>query len=172
MCSDPGNLVVLVVDDDPEVENLLRVVLTLRGCETLAASDGDEAVCVARNYRDTIHLLVTDVLMPRKMNGIELAARLVSERPGIRVVLMCGYMLHSCEIERAKLPLLPKPFILEQLYEIIDQALKAAPPTPESFRERVCPAIEHDLLGGSRNDEGGRPGAVARSPRARAAERA
>lgn len=150
MCSCPGNLVVLIVDDDPEVESFLRVILTLRGYETLAASDGAEALRVARNHDGRVDLLLTDVQMPGKMNGVQLAVRLISERPGIRVVLTSGLL--SDQIACANLPFLPKPFTHVELYEIIDQVLEAAPPLPRAFHPKR-PLGEHGLVRRSRNHE-------------------
>lgn len=119
------NPVILVVDDAPELVELLRIVLAVRGYELLGANDGDEALRVARNYDGPIDLLITDVEMPGKMNGVQLAMRLAKERPEIRVVLMSGWVQDPDEIQHTNLPFLRKPFTPTEVYSIIEEALEA-----------------------------------------------
>src|SRR5450755_2542014 len=73
-----------LVEDEPMVRRLARTVLQDAGYRVLDAGEGDEASSFAREHRNSIHLLVTDVVMPR-MSGPELAGRLVRECRGMKV---------------------------------------------------------------------------------------
>jgi CheY-like chemotaxis protein len=81
---------VLLAEDDAAVREALRRSLEARGFEVLAARHGEEALALCRGHTGPIHLLLTDVVMPR-IGGRELAARLRAERPGIRVLYLSGY---------------------------------------------------------------------------------
>ena len=80
----------LVAEDEDGVRELAVETLERRGYRVLAASSGEEALKIANAYDGTIHLLISDVVMPG-MKGPELADRLRVLRPGIRVLLMSGY---------------------------------------------------------------------------------
>ena len=81
---------ILVVDDIDGVRDLIREVLEMDGFEVLQAEDGKAALQVARQHPGPIHVLLTDVVMPR-MGGKVLADQLLQERPDVRVVFMSGY---------------------------------------------------------------------------------
>src|SRR5437870_2134744 len=84
-----GNETVLVVEDEPAVLTLSRRALEAQGYVVLAASDAAAALRVVERHGGTIHLLLTDVVMPG-LSGRELADRLAAHRPGIRVLYMSG----------------------------------------------------------------------------------
>ena len=86
-----GSETVLLAEDEPGVRNLAAHVLRSQGYTVLEAANGVEAVHVAEKHSQDIHLLLTDVVMP-KMSGIELAHQLKSMRPDIRVLFTSGYM--------------------------------------------------------------------------------
>jgi signal transduction histidine kinase len=85
-----GTETVLVVEDESAVLALSRRALEAQGYVVLAASDAPSALRIVERYGGTIHLLLTDVVMPG-MSGRELADRLAAQRPGIRVLYMSGY---------------------------------------------------------------------------------
>jgi two-component system cell cycle sensor histidine kinase/response regulator CckA len=81
---------VLLVEDDELVRMAARRILETEGYQVLEAANGAEARALAEGFEGTIHLLLTDVVMPR-MNGRDLAIALRAARPGIKVVYVSGY---------------------------------------------------------------------------------
>lgn len=85
-----GSETVLVVEDEAPVRALACQILSDRGYRVLDAPNGDEALRIADTFVGTIHVLVTDVVMPG-MNGRELAAALEKKRRGLKVLFISGY---------------------------------------------------------------------------------
>jgi two-component system, cell cycle sensor histidine kinase and response regulator CckA len=85
-----GNETILVVEDEEALREVARRILHAAGYDVLTAKDGDEAIELCAGYADDIHLLLTDVVMPR-MSGRVLAERLVGARPTLQVLYMSGY---------------------------------------------------------------------------------
>jgi two-component system, cell cycle sensor histidine kinase and response regulator CckA len=83
--------VVLLVEDESAVRSLARRVLAERGFRVLEASTGPTALEIWKLHRDEIDLVLTDIVMPDGMNGLELAQRLLAEKPGLRVIYTSGY---------------------------------------------------------------------------------
>jgi two-component system cell cycle sensor histidine kinase/response regulator CckA len=81
---------ILLVEDEEAVRNLCRAVLESRGYTVLEARDGKEGLSIAQSYDGTIHLLLSDLIMPRA-SGREIAEELGSVRPEMRVLFMSGY---------------------------------------------------------------------------------
>ncbi len=108
-----GNETVLLVEDEQAVRNLAARVLREQSYHVLEASDGNEALLLAENHREErIHILVTDVVMPQ-MGGRELADRLRTLRPGIKVLFTSGYtdnaIVHHGALDHG-VEFLQKPF--------------------------------------------------------------
>jgi signal transduction histidine kinase/ActR/RegA family two-component response regulator len=85
-----GTETVLVAEDEEAVRALAVQSLERNGYQVIASASGEEAITLAATFDGTIHLLLTDVVMPG-MKGPELAARLRALRPGLKVLLMSGY---------------------------------------------------------------------------------
>jgi len=85
-----GTETVLVVEDEAPVRSVARQVLERHGYTVLEAPSAEAALDIATRYSGTIHLLLTDVVMPG-LNGRELASRLATMRPDARVIFMSGY---------------------------------------------------------------------------------
>src|SRR5262245_44575131 len=81
--------VILLAEDEGVVRNLVRLMLSKEGYAVLTANDGQEALEICAKFADPIHLLLTDVNMPR-MNGMELAERVREHRPETKIVIMSG----------------------------------------------------------------------------------
>jgi CheY-like chemotaxis protein len=84
-----GDIVVLVVDDEPVVRAYVARTLTLAGLEVAVARDGREALRLVAEGLVRPTVVVTDIEMP-EMTGIELAARLLALRPRLRIVMTTG----------------------------------------------------------------------------------
>ena len=80
---------ILVVEQDDAVRALAREVLRRHGYDVLEARHGVDALRLAERHRDPIHVLITDVVTPH-VNGREVAERLVSSRPGMKVLFLSG----------------------------------------------------------------------------------
>jgi two-component system cell cycle sensor histidine kinase/response regulator CckA len=85
-----GTETILLVEDEEIVRNLTRTILTRRGYHVLEAERGSDACLLCKSHLEPIHLLLTDVIMP-KMNGRELYRQLRESRPDLRVLFMSGY---------------------------------------------------------------------------------
>jgi two-component system cell cycle sensor histidine kinase/response regulator CckA len=85
-----GTETILLVDDDEPVRLVVRAILQKNGYCVIEASNAGEALLHAETHPGFIHLLVTDVVMP-KMSGPVLAQRLAASRPGMKVLCMSGY---------------------------------------------------------------------------------
>jgi two-component system cell cycle sensor histidine kinase/response regulator CckA len=119
---------VLLVEDEPGVRGLAVEVLRKAGYDVLEAARGDEALDIATRHRHTIHLLLTDVVMPG-MSGRQLWEQLSACRPDTKVLFMSGYtddavVRHG--IRDVGLPFLQKPFSLTALVGAVSRALDAA----------------------------------------------
>jgi CheY-like chemotaxis protein len=85
-----GSETILVVEDEPALRELIGEILVDAGYTVLAAGDGEQGLALARSHPQAVHMLLTDVVLPR-MSGREVAARLRLERPGVAVLYMSGY---------------------------------------------------------------------------------
>src|SRR5262249_52717129 len=81
---------ILLIEDEDTVRNLASQVLRMHGYRVLEARHAAEALKIAESHDDVIHLMLTDVVMP-KMNGRQLAENLAPLRPGMKVIYMSGY---------------------------------------------------------------------------------
>jgi two-component system cell cycle sensor histidine kinase/response regulator CckA len=92
--SHAGNETILLAEDEEIVRNLAHHSLNLYGYVVLDAASAGEAMLIAEQHDGPIHLLLTDVVMPR-VNGKELAELMASLRPDMRVLYMSGYTNQS-----------------------------------------------------------------------------
>jgi two-component system, cell cycle sensor histidine kinase and response regulator CckA len=81
---------VLIVEDDPGIRSLARIALQSYGYTVLEAADGHEGLQVGLNHAGPIHLLTTDVVLPR-LSGREVAEQLRAARPDLKVLYVSGY---------------------------------------------------------------------------------
>ena len=133
-----GSETVLVVEDEAGVRELACQFLRVKGYDVLEAEGGVEALQVAGRHSGPIHLLLSDMVMPR-MSGGELATKLKAIRPGVRVAFMSGYSEFSrgdLGKEFPEAPVLQKPFSPASLVEIVREALaRPSNPTPREASE-------------------------------------
>ncbi|PKN45444.1 MAG: hypothetical protein CVU59_09065 [Deltaproteobacteria bacterium HGW-Deltaproteobacteria-17] len=108
---------VLLVEDEKAVLKIEQKMIEKLGFTVIATSDADEAVRICRTFPDTIHLLVTDVVMP-KTGGLQLAEDIRKLRPGIRVLFMSGYseeILDPGRLPEGEGHFIQKPFTVDGL---------------------------------------------------------
>jgi len=116
--------VILVADDSALARNLVGLMMQHEGHMVLSAADGQEGLDLSRKYIGTIDLLITDTEMPR-MSGTDLCARLLEERPGIKVLVMSGSDLSGLVSRDGTLSFLHKPFDGEAVRERVRTILAA-----------------------------------------------
>ena len=126
-----GSETILLVEDEDAVRRASAEFLTLHGYTVLEARDGLDALAVAKDYGSTIHLVVTDVVMPN-ISGGQLAKELKSRRPEAKVLFVSGYagkIVMEHKAVNLETNFLQKPFTLKQLSSKIREALTQVPPS-------------------------------------------
>lgn len=107
-----GSETILIVEDEVALRTLLSRFFRLYGYEVLEARDGSEALTACQQHQGPIHIMLTDVVMPR-MNGSELAERLTPLHPEMQVFFMSGYTDSDLApygvLDPSKI-IIPKPF--------------------------------------------------------------
>ena len=120
-----GTETILLVEDDEGVRNLVREVLENYGYRVLEATDGPKALSIGESYIQTIHVILTDVVMPG-MSGRAVADRLANSRPEMKVLFMSGYP-DDAIVQHGVLdpdtPFIEKPFTPEVLARKIREVL-------------------------------------------------
>jgi len=118
----------LLVEDEASVRQASGQFLTRSGYHVLEASDGEDAVRASREYAGPIHLMITDVVMPR-LGGPRLAERLAEERPDMAVLFVSGYAENTV-LKHGKINVgtrfLQKPFSLKALGSEVRQVLEGS----------------------------------------------
>ncbi|OGP95557.1 MAG: hypothetical protein A2157_16500 [Deltaproteobacteria bacterium RBG_16_47_11] len=122
-----GNETILVVEDEEGVRKLAVRILQRQGYKVLEASDGGEASILCDQHGGTIHLLLTDVVLPA-MSGRKFAENLLSMRPEMRVLYMSGYTDNAIAahgVLEEGLNYIQKPFtvgrLLRKVREVLDK---------------------------------------------------
>jgi len=120
-----GNETVLIVEDEEEVRKIAMAILRRQGYKVLEAPQGGDAFLICEKYEGPIHLMLTDVVMPR-MDGMELAQRLLSMRPEMKVIYMSGYadnaILRHGFLEEG-VDYIQKPFTVSRLARKVREVL-------------------------------------------------
>jgi PAS domain S-box-containing protein len=124
----PGHETILLVEDEPAILRLTRVMLERQGYVVLEARTPEEAIEVAGRHAGSIDLLMTDVVMPG-MNGRALANNLLSMRPKLKRLFMSGYtadiIAHHGVLEEG-VHFIQKPFSADGLAAKVREALESA----------------------------------------------
>jgi two-component system, cell cycle sensor histidine kinase and response regulator CckA len=130
-----GTETILLVEDQDEVRRVAQEILTRHGYHVIAAQNAGEALLSCERHPRTIHLMLTDVVMPQ-MSGRELAVRLETIRPEMKVLYMSGYtdnaIVHhgilDSGIAYVQKPLVPD-MLARRVREVLDQGSpRSSPP--------------------------------------------
>ncbi|HRD46473.1 MAG TPA: PAS domain-containing protein [Caulobacter sp.] len=117
---------VLLVEDDPQVGALVETMLRELGHEVDLATNAEAALTLLGGTSE-FNLMLTDVVMPGDLTGVDLAHRAVTLRPGLPIVLSSGYTGEALtSAEEAPWPVLRKPYTLEGLAKALDIAVEGA----------------------------------------------
>jgi len=120
----------LVVEDEGPLREILSEVLRAHDYQVSEAADGDEALIIHQAATQRIDLLVTDLVMPGRTTGVELARRLTATDPQLKVLFTSGYspeIVGSDSPLDQGIPFLPKPYepcrLLEQVHQILAEPI-------------------------------------------------
>ncbi|MCB0194452.1 MAG: PAS domain S-box protein [Anaerolineae bacterium] len=124
-----GTETILVVEDEEMVRQLVCETLTSHGYKILEAQTPADGLRLASEYKNTIDLLLTDVIMP-KMNGKELYQKVIAVQPDIKVLYISGYtdnvIIHHGILDEER-HFLQKPFTVQRLTHKVKQVLTSSP---------------------------------------------
>jgi CheY-like chemotaxis protein len=121
-----GRETILLVEDEPSILRVIQRSLETLGYRVLVAATPGAAIQLAREHRDEIHLLLTDVVMP-EMNGRDLARTLLGQYPNLKRLFMSGYTPNVIAHQGVLDPgvhFIQKPFAIQFLAEKVREALE------------------------------------------------
>jgi len=124
---------IFTVEDDIAVRGLVHEILEHHGYRVIEAPSGDAALEIWPKIRNDVDLVLTDMVMPGEHNGLDLAKKLLADRPNLPIIYTSGY---SRELFSGKIGLqegrnyLPKPYLTGKLLAIIESAFVERPPNP------------------------------------------
>jgi PAS domain S-box-containing protein len=116
------SLSVLLTEDDPAVATIVEAMLMNLGHGVVRTENAEQALAVLRSQRP-VDLLLSDIVMPGGVNGLELAQQAVAIRPGLQVLLSSGYAGESVDqaLAQSRWPFLKKPYAEEELAAHLEQ---------------------------------------------------
>jgi two-component system, cell cycle sensor histidine kinase and response regulator CckA len=117
-----GSEIALVVEYRTGVRNMICDMLEETGYGVLKASNGVEALDICERYNGTIHLLITDLVMPQ-MSGKELARRMAVRYPNMKILYMSGYMDQAAGLLEEGAFFIEKPFAINDLANKVREIL-------------------------------------------------
>jgi len=121
-----GRRTILVVEDDPMVLKMTRRFLAQTSHTILEATHATEALAVWATECNNIDLLYTDMVMPGGMTGLQLAQKMMAEKPGMKVIITSGYNTDLPDLHRilgSSIVYLPKPCNPAMLLSVIQKCL-------------------------------------------------
>ena len=116
---------IYIVDDEQDMLALTTQYLESLGYDVMTFTQGHEALAAVETSKRPVSLVLTDMVMPN-MTGTSLITLLKTRVPSMRIVLMTGFFDQSIVkelIQETGVPLLKKPFTLEQLGTLVKQVL-------------------------------------------------
>lgn len=121
-----GHETILVVEDEPVLRDLASVILNQCGYRVLEAGSGVEALSLWEHHRGSVDLLLTDMVMPEGISGVELAQKLVASEPRLKVIFTSGYNVDDLDtalIATGTAAFLQKPYTRISLAQAVRERL-------------------------------------------------
>ncbi|HEY5296927.1 MAG TPA: response regulator [Verrucomicrobiae bacterium] len=125
-----GTETILIVEDEPVLRQMARDILKDCGYKIFEAASGKSALEVWSRHAGEIDLLLTDMVMPEGVSGVELAEKLLALQPDLKVVFTSGYTANEISPEllaRTRAQFLQKPYAHEELAKIVRNSLDTNP---------------------------------------------
>src|SRR5439155_1505637 len=122
-----GKEKILLVEDEPVLRELVRDILMAYQYHVTEARSGVEALRIWDEQSGNFDLLLTDIVMPGGLNGLELAEQLRQRQPDLKVIFSSGYSAESSgkELREDETAFLPKPYLPQQLAQKVRRRLDA-----------------------------------------------
>jgi len=125
--NDAARGTILLVDDNADVADVKAMILREYGYQVKLATDAEQALSMVSDGEPT-DIVVSDIVMPGKLNGVDLARVLRKRFPELPVLLTTGYSAEAGHASQEGFTILPKPYRPEVLYRVIRDLLR--PPAP------------------------------------------
>ena len=119
---------ILLVEDEPSVQQVMRKCLEKFGYRVIGVTDGPQAIALWQEHGQQIKLLITDMLLPEGMTGLELTEKLRTFKPELKVIISSGYHYEINESNKVALhgiTFLPKPYQGYQLIATVQDCLRS-----------------------------------------------
>jgi len=132
-----GKETVLLVEDESTLREMAAMILQEAGYTVHCAANGVEALSLWKLNQDRIDLVVTDMVMPEGLTGLELADRLFEDRPGLKMLFTSGYSMEDIGAELVRHPhtrFLEKPYTSQSLARAVREILDSHNPPPPADR--------------------------------------
>jgi CheY-like chemotaxis protein len=126
LSSTKQNKTILLVEDEPALLFISTRALNMLGYQILSATNGEEALTIWEQHQAEIDLLLTDMRMPKGMNGLELANEFWKTKPFLKIIIMSGYSMEVATDTLAgatAYTFLAKPFSVKTLSEVVQHAM-------------------------------------------------
>jgi len=124
----PGKEKILIVEDETQVRELVRRILGNAGYAVLTASSGEEGSELL-NVQDNVQMVITDLVLPGRVSGIDIARRVLADARGMRLLCISGYsetLVSGASALLSSAPFLQKPFnasaLLGKVRAILDES--------------------------------------------------
>ena len=121
-----GTELILIVEDEPLLRDMAVMILSERGYRTMAAASGMEALAIWEKHASEIDLLLTDMVMPEGVSGMDLAIRLLGSKPGLPIIFASGYSMDDLDtsfVRKGHAIFLQKPYTPAGLTQAVRRCL-------------------------------------------------
>lgn len=130
----PGTKTVLAIDDEPYIQDILKIVLEAEGYTVLTASNGRESIQLYKEHWRNIHVVLLDFMMP-EMTGDKVFDHLKQINPNVPVLLVSGSADLACQanmLAKGVRGVVHKPFYLTDLVQQVGSVIATTQPSPSA----------------------------------------